>query len=186
MSYRSIEDFSKLFIELIKTTHPELPVVKAYQNVTQPVDILNGEALLTFDVEVVEKVGTDYVAGVDEVTGETLFMGDRLVRVNMELFHKDSLTALTHLRDIWETYSYREKQRELGLMEERQDSPPFSSTRKHSKEKYVVSARYLTKFAMGVVYSAGSNSVGDITNGTFTGTVDTLKQEKTIITNFSK
>lgn len=203
MSYIDTEDFAKRFVELIKFTHPTLPIVQAFQNVTQPVNILNGEALMVFDIERIVKTGTDYVLGNSAdiaLWGEqpwgfdnwgltentTVFAGDRLVQVNIELFDANALSVMSNLRDIWETYSYRDKQRELGFMEERQDTPPFNSTRKHSKEKFVTSARYLTRFHMSVAYTAGDNEVTQITNGTITGVADTLTQEKTIITNFSK
>ena len=186
MSYVSVDDFGIKLGELVHTTFPTIPLVKAYQNVTQPVDILTGETLMTFDVERITKTGTDYVSGIDSETGAFIFSGDRVVQVMLELYDPEALSVLTHLRDIWETYSYRQIMADLGFMEMRQNTPPLSTTRKHTKQKFVVSARYLTHFHMGINYTAGDKSVGNIDNGTIAGVADTLTKDETILTNFSK
>ena len=171
--YVSEEEFAKKFIALVKVTLPDLPIVQANQNATQPVDILNGEELMVFDIELVRKTGTDYVIGTDgEIDGNFRLAGDREIQVAIEMFSPRALTVLTHLRDIWETPEYVDVQYNLGIMEKRQSAPPRNSTRKHSKEKFVKSARYITQFHMGVVYTSGDVKLGDITSADVsTGTI---------------
>ena len=146
-------------IELIKITYDELPIVRAYQNLTQPVDILNGESLLTIDVERIDKLGTDFIYGVDTDTGAYVMAGDRTAQILLELYSPEALGALTHLRDIWETPEYIDIQLNMGMIEQRSNIPPTSSTRKQSKEKYVTSARYITKFNIGIFYTVGGGVI---------------------------
>lgn len=167
--YTTIEAVKIKLVELIKTTYPDLPIVRAYQNLTQPVDILNGESLMTIDVEKVVKLGTDYVYGVDgSPDGAYVYGGDRTVQILLELYDPDALDKLTNLRDVWETLEYQEVMYNLGMMEERTNTPPVSSTRKQSTEKYVVSARYITKFNIGIFYTAQGVILTDITSANIT------------------
>jgi hypothetical protein len=166
-SYTSEDAVRTKLIELIKLTYPDLQIVKAYQNLTQPVDILNGEELLTIDVERVNKLGTDFVCGVDD-SGLHIMAGDRTAQVLLELYSPNALGILTSLRDIWETPEYVEEMLNLGMMEERSNLPPTSSTRKQSKEKYVTSARYISKFNIGIFYSAQGVILGDIETANIT------------------
>jgi len=160
--YTTTDAFKEKFIELVKTTYPTLPIIEANQNVTQPVNIIGGESLMTFDIEQIIKTGTDYRIGLDSVTDTFVYGGDRQVRLIIELFDPQALTNLTQLRDIWETEEYQELMLNLGMMEERQNSSPRTSTRKHSKEKYVVSARYVTNFNMGIFFTQTGVVLGSI------------------------
>ena len=156
--------------ELIKTTFPNLPIVKAEQNNTQPVDILNGESMLSVRVEQVIKYGTDYHVGLFE--NQQIMGGDRSIQVLLECYDAEALDKLNTLRDIWETPEYGEIMYNLGLMEQRQSISPSNSTRRQSREKYVTSARYVTKFDMGIFYTSNGVILTNIESATVTrGTV---------------
>ena len=166
--YTTKDAFNEKFITLVKTTFPDLPIVETNQNSTQPVDILNDEKLMVFDVEFITKTGTDYVVGSldPELPDQSIVMaGDREIQVMMELFSPDALTELTTLRDIWETPEYVDVQYNLGMMEKRQSTPPRNTTRRQSPQKYVTSAKYVTQFHMGIFYTAGTNNTTDIVLG---------------------
>jgi hypothetical protein len=167
-------------IDILKTIYPDLIIVKRFQNVSQVVDISAGDTMMDIHIEKVVKRGTDYVAsyryGDDE--DQTLWMGDREVRVELELFAPDALSKMLVIRDMLETFQYRQMMREKGMMEKREYEEPIDTTRIHGETQYVESATYLTSFHYSVYYidgvgnstTAGSiEPIGTIEHGTITG-----------------
>jgi hypothetical protein len=154
------EDFRTRVIALFKSMNPDIPVVNRYQNVTQPSNIRNDEAMADILIERFQKVGTDYM--LTNVDGNFQWIGDRLVHVTMEVFAKNALSILTDFRDRLETFSYREMMNGLGIMEQRIHSEPRSSTRLHGSTKYVESAIYNTRFHATVSYIDGIGKIDDV------------------------
>jgi hypothetical protein len=167
-TYTTTDAFAEKFITLVKTAYPNLPIVRADQNVTQPVNILDGESLMVIKIEKVTKTGTDYAVGqTPEAESNYVYAGDREVQVLIELFDPQALDNMNQLRDMWELPELQEVQLNLGFMEKRQSVPPKDSTRKQSKEKFVSSARYVTQFHMGIFYTVGSGA------GLYLGEIET-------------
>ena len=154
------EDFRVRVIQIFNSMNPTIPVVNRFQNVTQPSNIRNDGQMADILIERFQKIGTDYMLLNDQ--GEFVWFGDRLVHVTMEVFSKNALSILTDFRDRLETYSYREMMNELGIMEQRINSEPRSSTRLHGNTKYVESAIYNTRFHATVSYIDGIGKIEDV------------------------
>ena len=163
-----IQSFYQKVIEHIQYVYPNSVVVQRNQNHTMPVDILIGEELWVLHIERVQKIGTDYEIGHDD-NGVWTWRGDRLVRVNMELFSPDALEKLTAFRDWQETENLNDFLIERNIAEMRQADAPFDSTRVHGHNTFVPSAIYQTEYHAYVEYL---DERGLIESGTIYGDVD--------------
>lgn len=162
MSYFDEVSFRTAVIGYIKLVFPTLPVVKRYQNVAQPVDILSGASMLDFHINYVDKIGTDYMLFSD-ANGVVTWRGDREVSVEMEYFGANALSNLCKLRDLGETEYLQQYCVNLGFIEQRQDNDPTATTRLHGNTKYVESAVYQTIFETSITYTDNQGLIETVT-----------------------
>lgn len=153
-------------IGLFKSMNPTIPVVLRNQNVAQPVTITANQPMMDIVIEKVRRRGSDYMI-YNKTDDKDYWVGDREVVVELELFAPNALGIMCDFRDRLRTLAYRQKMRELMIMEKVSQEEPSDTTRIHGNSQYVESAVYPTVFH---ATSLVADTTTDIEQAPVTGT----------------